>query len=350
MNYKYRLSHFPPIVAALLCCFLSLNLVLVSCRPSSQDSYQRNRFRMGTLITITVVCQSQKKAMHAIDKAFTIISDIENQTSAHLPQSYTSLINETAGKKNISVSADFLLVIQKSLEYSQLTNGAFDITIGPITALWRFDDDQGMLPSSEKINKKLPLVGYQGIYYDKVNGLVGLKMPGSGMDLGGIAKGYAVDQAVKVLQQEGIKAGIVNAGGDLRLFGHKTEKEKNWHIGIQHPRKPEGILLSLKITDKSIVTSGDYERFFLKDGIRYHHIIDPKTGRPPHNCQGVTILAESTLAADALATAVFILGPDKGMKLIETLPKVEGIIVDNQGEVTLSSGLPSKVIWREDNH
>ncbi|MGA1876046.1 MAG: FAD:protein FMN transferase, partial [bacterium] len=281
--------------------------------------------------------------------AFQTLQEIENQTSRKTAASFTSRINEAAGGQMVSVSSSYLELIQQSIEYSQVTEGSFDITVGPMTTLWQFEDGQGRLPNDQEIERHLFLVDYRNLQVDELHQTVGLKEAGALVDLGGIAKGFAVDQAVRVLKEEGIAAGMVNAGGDIRLFGLKPSQEC-WCIGVQHPRQPNAVLASLKLTDTSIVTSGDYERYFFKDGIRYHHILDPKSGHPARNCQSVTIVSETALSGDALSTGVFILGPERGMALIEDLEGIEGLIIDGQGEAHVSSGLQSVIQWREDIH
>lgn len=304
---------------------------------------------MGTLVSISVVCGNRNQAMSAMDEAFRVLQETEDQTSKKILTSFTSQVNDAAGKGTVSAPAFFIELLQKSVEYSHLSHGAFDVTIGPITALWNFEDGQGNLPDPEAIDRKLPLVDYRELFLDKEHRVVGLKKAGAMIDLGGIAKGFGVDRAVSALKEEGMAGGIVSAGGDVRLFGKKPGG-KIWHVGIQHPRRTNEILASLKLTDKSIVSSGDYERFFLKGNLRYHHILDPKTGWPAKDCQSVTIVSKTALEGDALSTAMFILGTEKGMALIEELPHTEGLIVDGQGKVHVSAGLKSILLWRENSN
>ncbi|MEW5801481.1 MAG: FAD:protein FMN transferase [bacterium] len=334
---------------ALALAFASAVLWLIpSCKlPFTQSArvYQRERFLMGTLVSISVVSDQKDRAMTAMDQAFSVLQDIENQASKRILTSLTSKINRAAGQNGIPVSSPFLEMIAKSLECSKMTHGAFDVTVGPVTELYHFEDGQGVLPDPEAIRQLLPLVDYRNIRIDKELRTVMLTMAGTGIDLGGVAKGFGVDQAVKSLQESGLPAGIVNAGGDIRLFGCKPG-QKPWVIGIQHPRQSDKVIASLEITDKSIVTSGDYERFFIQDNVRYHHILDPATGLPARGCQSVTIVSETALFGDALSTGVFVLGPEKGIALIESLPGVEGLIIDQEGKPTVSSGLRSSLVWR----
>jgi len=320
-----------------------------SSRFSSDHMYQKRRFLMGTLVTISVVAGSRERAFSAMGRAFQTLQEIENQASRRIPASLTSRINDAAGRQMVSVPSSYLELIQQSIEYSRLTEGAFDITVGSLTALWQFEEGQGRLPDDQEIGRNLSLVDYRNLQVDEMHQTIGLKEAGALIDLGGSAKGFAVDQAVRVLKEEGIAGGMVNAGGDIRLFGLKPSQER-WCIGIQHPRKPNAILASLKLTDTSIVTSGDYERYFLKDGIRYHHILDPKSGQPARGCQSVTIVSETALSGDALSTGVFVRGPERCLSLIENLEGIEGLIIDRQGKAHVSSGLQSAIQWREDTH
>ncbi|MEW6380835.1 MAG: FAD:protein FMN transferase [bacterium] len=337
------------VISAGLALALALSLVvwlIPSCGPLSSSSsriFQKDRFLMGTLVTITVVSNRKDQAMAAMDRAFQVMQDIENQASKRIPGSLTSRINQAAGRSDIPVTPDYLEMIKRSIEYSKLTQGAFDITVGAVTELYHFEDGQGVLPDPEAIRQKLPLVGYRNIRLDEERRTVGLAKAGAMIDLGGVAKGFAVNKAVKSLREDGITAGIVNAGGDIRLFGCKPG-HKLWNIGIQHPRQSDKVIASLEITDKSIVTSGDYERFFIQDTIRYHHILDPQTGQSARGCQSVTIVSET--ATDAMSTGIFVLGPEKGMALIESLPDIEGVIIDREGKALVSSGLRSKLVWR----
>jgi len=298
---------------------------------------------MGTLVTMSVVSDRETLATAAMDRAFQVLQDIENQASKRIPTSLTSKINRAAGFGDVPVSPDFWEIIKKAIKYSKLTHGAFDITIGAVTDLYHFEDGEGTIPDPEAIRQRLPLVDYRNIHLDEEHQAVGLTKIGAMIDLGGIAKGFGVNQAVNSLKTDGISAGVVNAGGDIRVFGYKPG-HKLWNIGIQHPRQSDKVIVSLEITDKSIVTSGDYERFFMKDNIRYHHILDPKTGYPARGCQSVTIVSET--ATDAMSAGVFVLGPEKGMALIESLPGIEGLIIDREGKALVSSGLRSMLVWR----
>jgi len=296
---------------------------------------------MGTVAEITVASRDPVIADTAISSAFERMRKIETEMSAKLSGNQVDTIAQHAGEGPMRISRELLGVIETCQRYSALTHGAFDITIAPITRLWGFDAPTNRIPSSEDVQAALSLVGFEMIHLDDCNGgTISLDRPGMGLDLGGAAKGYAVDEAVRKLKEAGITAGIVNAGGDLRAFGTKPGGSP-WHIGIQDPRHQDRIIGSILLDDMALVTSGDYERYIIHEGVRYHHIIDPKTGWPARGCMSVSVASSKALDADILSTAIFVLGPEEGMDLIERLPGIDGMIVNAHGRVSVSSG------WKE---
>ena len=270
--------------------------------------------------------------------AFNEMRRIEKLMDIHDPESEISRINRLGSKEAIKVSKEIFGVLKEALEYSRLTSGAFDASIRPLSHLWGAKGKLKEVPEAREIEKQLPLVNYRNIIMNERNQTVEFKKKGMVLDFGAIAKGYALDQAVKVLQGRGIKEALINAGGDIGVIG-----ERVWKVGLQHPRKENEVLTVIKLKNRAIATSGDYQRYFMKEGQRYHHIINPKTGYPALKCTSVTILAPQATQADILATSIFILGPEKGMKLIESSEDVEGIIIDSQGKILLSSGLEGKL-------
>ncbi len=304
--------------------------------------YKETQTLMGTLVEIKLVTPDPSAAKKAFAAAFAEFVRIDKAMSIHSAESELTRINQAAGKEFLSVSPEIFQLILQSNYYAELTGGAFDVSIGPLSRLWGFYDKQYHKPSQAEIAALLPLVEYRAILTQNPPPAIRLAQPGMSIDLGAIAKGYAVDKAINILKQQAITAAIVNAGGDVRTIGSKPDGSL-WNIGIQHPRKPKLILASLQVDNQAVVTSGDYEQFFIYQGVRYHHILDPKTGKPARVCQGVTVVAQSTAAADALATWIFVLGPEKGMQLIEGLPDTEGLIIDAVGNLTLSSGLKGKL-------
>ena len=293
---------------------------------------------MGTLVEITVHESDKELAQKAINKSFNEMTRLEKIMSSYLPGSGLSKLNALAEKKSkVSVSSDLLKVIQRGVYWGMLSNGAFDISIGPATKLWKFSSGSPSLPDSNQLLNATNLINYKDIVIDDSS--VSLKKTGMSLNLGAIGKGYAVDQAIDVLKKMKIKSGLINAGGDLMAFGLK--KTKSWHIGIQHPRKPEQIIASLDVKDKAVATSGDYQRYFIKDKIRYHHMLDPKNGWPSNQTISATVIANTVMDADAASTALFILGENKGIALINSLKGFEGMIVSNLGSITYSSGFNS---------
>jgi thiamine biosynthesis lipoprotein len=239
------------------------------------------------------------------------------------------------------VSMETLEVISRALYFSRLSAGAFDVTIGPVFRLWDFR--QGKIPDEKDLQANLKRVDYRKIQVDRSRSSVFLKGRGMDLDLGAIAKGYAVDRASSILRGEGIENFLVNAGGDLKVSGTKENGEP-WTIGIQHPRLPAERIAKLRLREAALATSGDYEKFFLRGEERFHHILNPATGMPARECQSVTIMAPAAMDADALATTIFVLGPQKGFSLVEQLPNIHAILVDRRGSVLVSPNWPAGVL------
>lgn len=315
---------------------------------SAEGKYDETQLKMDTVMTITAYGSG---AEAAVKDAFKRIDEIEQSCSLQVSTSDVNRINNAAGSSFVPVGPDVLKIIKKALEYSKMSGGAFDITVGPITSLWKLGTNEARVPSPEEIKAKLPLVGYEKIKLDDKNNSVMLEKPGMIIDLGGIAKGYAASQAVDILKSHGIKKAIVNLGGSSVYVIGSKDNNLPWSIGLQHPRLAQGagFLGIIKESDKAISTSGDYERYIIKDGKRYHHIIDPKTGYPAES--GViadTVVLDSSINnnpmnADGLSTIVFILGPEKGMQFIKNIQGAECIIVTSDKKLLVSPGLKGKI-------
>ncbi len=300
---------------------------------------------MGTVVEISVADKDKdpEAIEKAICKAFDRIKEIEALMNRYLEDSDVSRLNRLGKGEYITVSDETFEVIRRSIKFSELSEGAFDITLLPILELWGFSrKGREDVPTQEEIGERLPLVNFRNVLIDGEEKAVGFSTFGMGVDLGGIDKGYAVDEAVEALKNEGIQNAMVNAGGDIYCLGTKGN-DRPWVIGIKHPRKHGRVLTTPEIKDQAIATSGDYEKYYTIDNKRYCHIIDPRTGRPVQNdVMSVTILASTCLEADALATTCFVLGKDKGLKLIGSLDGVEGMIVSQRAsgvEVGFSKGL-----------
>jgi len=304
--------------------------------------YKKSKIMMDTVVTITVVSHSENRAEHAINSAFSEIRRLEELFDFYSLDSDVSRINKHAGLYPVTVSHDTLNVLERAYFVSDKTGGAFDVTSGSLLALYDFS--RGIKPQPYSIEKRLPFVNYKAVHIDRKDPGVFLEKAGMLIDLGGIVKGYAADRAVETLKKDGIRSGLVAVAGDIRAFGLKPNG-KPWKIGIKNPRaegKDDDIMATLDLRDLAISTSGDYERFFILEGERYHHIISPATGYPVRTCRSVSIIAGEGVLADAFATGVFVLGPEKGINLIEKMG-FSGLIIDQEGAVHVTSDIREKI-------
>jgi len=315
--------------------------LLSSCQQSLED-VKETRLILGTVVTFTVAGASEQAALDAITQAAAVMQDVENTFTTHgdVPNTVKSFNQAKAGEPvHLVVAVDNLL--QESITYWKQTQGAFDPTLGDLNMRWGFSGDKAPVVPLTKIEvqQSLVLSGVGAIH--RVSPQTWVKdKAGIQLDFGAIAKGLAIDQGVKKLQQLGIQHAIINAGGDMRILG--DHNSQSWRIAIRHPREDKALGWLDISADTSIVTSGDYERFFTYQGKRYHHIINPKTGFPAMQSMSVTVQATSAMQADVLSTALFILGFGKGLALVESMPNVEAIWVDSNKLVHMSSGMKSK--------
>ena len=316
----------------LIAVFLWMGIVLNACDGAGDQPTRRTQFIMGTLVEITVSHPDPDVIQAVTTQAFNEMKRIEQLMSTYLPDSEISRINRAAGKEAIPVSPEVEEVIREGLYWSEQSSGAFDITIEPLVYLWNFDGEREIIPRESTLRKTASLVNYKDI--EIKDHTVRLKRHGMAINVGGLAKGYAVDRAISVLRGK-VKNGIVNAGGDLFAFGQKN-KQTPWNIGLQHPRKPQELLAAFAVQNQAIATSGDYQRYFIKDGVRYHHIFDPQTGRPARLMTSTTIITAEVMDADALATAVFVMGPEKGIEWIDSMDHVEAMLVLKDGSIRYS--------------
>jgi len=300
--------------------------------------YHKNTLVMGTELELTVSGVSEQVADRAFASAISEMERIEQEMSEWREGTPVSEINRLAGVEAVKVPDELFNVIKAAMTVSKLSGGAFDISWASMRGVWDFRKGHEKVPTDEELKEGLKLVDYRRVELDEKAHTVFLRDRGMGIGLGGIAKGYAVDKAMEAVVHAGVKNAIVRAGGDMRVQG-TDEAGSAWKIGIRHPRKKDAMIATLPLSDISISTSGDYERFFIRDGVLYHHIMDPRTGRSARGCRSVTILAPDTMTSDALSTAVFVLGPVDGMALVERLGGVEAIIVDSGGVITTSSGV-----------
>jgi FAD:protein FMN transferase len=319
---------------------LLAGMVLLGCTPNAQI-YERSQLLMGTTVDITVVSTDEAKAHDAISAAFGEIRRIDALLSTYREDSELSKVNQAAGSQPVSVSPEVMAVVKEASRIAELTEGAFNIALGPALSLWDVTG-QNRIPLAAELETLRPLLKFADIDVDEAKRTIFLPRGGMRIDVGGIGKGYAADQAEQILRRHGIASAVIAVAGDVKVFGHKPDG-RFWHIGIRHPRRHDPPLAEIDLIDEAISTSGDYERFFMKDGRRYHHILDPTTLMPADRSQSVTVIAKKAILTDALATGVFVMGPDEGMALIERLPDIEGVIVDAQGKLLVSSGLKSRL-------
>lgn len=331
------------IVVRVLVLLLSL---INSCSLNNQKIYKETRLALYTVVTVTVYSDSKQKAGTAIDNAFKELDRLGKLLNFYAEDSEASLINKYAGIAPVKVSKDTLDVIDKALYISKSTDGAFDITIGPIVKLWDFD--KHVVPDEKTIKENLKLVDYRNVVIDKANSTVFLKKKGMQIDLGGIEKGYAADRAVEILKKNGITAGIIAVGGEVKPFGTKPDGDV-WRVGIKNPDRKtneDDVFAIVRLKDKAISTSGGYEKFFVKEGKWYHHILNPVTGYPAYECQSVSIIEND--APDGFPTGIFVLGPQKGMEVLKRLG-MDAVIVDKNGKIFVTEGIRDKVELIEKN-
>ncbi len=327
---------------------ISIILICVSCTNSNNKYYEKSNIVMDTAVTLNAYGENSQKA---VEESFKRLDEINDMASANINTSDVFKINDASGKSYVKVQPEIFKMIKTSIEYSKISNGAFDITLGPIINLWGIGTDNERLPSDEEIKGKLPLVGYDKISVNENDSSVMLQKEGMAIDLGGVAKGFAIDEVSKIYKKYNIENGLINLGSSSIYAVGKNKEKKDWAVGIKHPRNedPNEYLGIIKLSNESLSTSGDYERCFIKDNKRYHHIIDPKTGYPVDNgVMSDTIvidgdLEDNGMLADILTTAVFTLGADKGIKLINSLDKVSCEITTSDYKVYTSDGFKDRV-------
>ncbi len=303
------------------------------------ERYSRTELILDTIFEVTIFVDEEIEGDPLVREAFDKVRALEKVMSRFVTNSDVDKINQQAGKEPVEVDPRTFYVIEKSLYFGEASQGKFDVTIAPLLNLWGFGTgEEREPPEGEEIEEVLPLVDYQEIELDEENMSVFLPREEMALDLGGIAKGYIVDEIAEFLEGEGVEHGTVNAGGDIRALGTRLDGNP-WRIGITHPRDRENIIAVIPVTQEAIVTSGDYERYFNHEGERYHHILDPDTGQPAGEVLSVTVVAPDCITADSLSTAVFVLGVEEGMALLESMSQVEGMIVDLQEEKHVTRGL-----------
>lgn len=317
--------------------FLFFSLFCFQVYPQ-QAEYSEQLILMGSRFELTAVAENQTIAKMAVNAAIEEIKRIETLISEYIPESVVSEINNKAGISKVKVDIELYNLIERCIKVSNLTEGAFDITWATLSGLWNFDTNLTQIPDEQEIRKMVAIAGYSNIILNDEDTSVFLKYPGMKIGFGAIGKGYAANQGLQVMMKLNISGGIVIAGGDLMTRGKPLHGE-HWTIGIADPENPDKALAWLNIDEMAVVTSGNYEKFVIIDGKRYSHIIDPRTGYPVSGLKSVTVICPDAELADALATAIFVMGKEDGHNLVNQLKGIECILIDDGNKIHTSSGL-----------
>ena len=323
----------------LLFLMIFIFLILINaCAIKKPEPVIRSDFLLNTIVEITLY-ENEKNSEIMLDDMFNEIRNCENRYSRYIPDSDITRINENTGVP-VSVSKDTFDLIEKSIYFSEISNGLFDISIGSLVDLWNINNDNPRIPQQHEIDAAMQNIDYKEIVLDKENSTVLLSKSGLLIDTGAIAKGYITDRLVMYLNEKKVASAILNLGGNLYLYGSKKDGSA-WNIGIRNPFGYQGDYIgTVSVTNLSVVTSGIYERYFELDGLRYHHILNPLSGYPENNnLASVSIITKSSALADGLSTTTFLLGLKEGMALIEKLDDVEASMVTRDKKIYLSSGI-----------
>lgn len=316
--------------------------ILISVESFSQETFMRTLKLMGSRYEITVVATNQEEGDRYIDMAVSEISRIEKIISSWDPNSQTSAINNNAGIAPVKVDPELFHLIERAIQISKITDGAFDISYAAMDKIWKFDGSLQEMPDEETIRNSVAKVGYKNIILNKDASTVFLKLPGMKIGFGAIGKGYSADMAKDLLMKNGVTAGMINASGDLNCWGKKPDGSP-WLVGITNPLNKNKVFSWFPIENSAVVTSGDYEKFVVLNGKRYAHIIDPRTGIPASGLTSVSIFAPKAELADALATSVFVMGIETGIDLVNQLKGIECVIVDDQGKIYYSENIKRNI-------
>ena len=317
---------------------LSFCFLYSSC---AQNTPVRSEFVLGTVCTLNLFDEG---TANVYSEVFARLNELDAILSANRDDSNIAKINNGAGIEPVKAAAETLTVLQAALVFSEKTEGLFDPSVGPLVKAWNIGTDYAAVPSSEKLKEALSLIDYKKISIDDEKGTVFLREKGMKLDLGAIAKGYAADEIVRILARHNIKKAIIDLGGNIYAFGEKAPGI-SWKIGVRDPEETDGAsIMTIQVQNKSIVTSGVYERFFEQDGMRYHHILDTRTGYPSENdLLSVTIITGKSIQADALSTTTFLLGSQKGLIMVEQMEDVEAVFISRNRVITATSGVRDSI-------
>ena len=315
-------------------------LLLAGCGSAPPERHSETELLLGTTVSVTTYGDVPDEVY---SRVFDRVLEIEEKMStSEEDYSMTELmaVNDAAGEMPIGVSEDTFRVVAQAVDYSRLTGGAFDVSVQPLVSLWGIGTEWAAIPPEEEIRAAVAAVDYRAVRLDPPSQEIFLPEPDMGIDVGGIAKGYAADEAARILREEGVESALLDFGGNIQTVGTKPDGSA-WRIGIQVPDATRGQYVGIAdVVDLSVVTSGTYERYFVEDGVRYHHILDTTTGHPVRNgLASVTIITGESIRADALSTAVFAMGLEDGLAFVEGLAEVEAFFVTTEREVTMSSGV-----------
>ena len=312
----------------------------------SQVIHKRTVSLLGSPFEISLVAKDTLEANRHIDEAIREVKRIENLISDWIPTTLISEINKNAGVKPVKVTDELFELIERAIKISKLTDGAFDISYASMDKIWKFDGSMTVMPSPKAIKNSVAKVGYKNIILDKEKHTVFLKLEGMKLGLGGIGQGYIADKIKELLKKNGVVAGLVNVSGDISTWGKQPDGQQ-WKVGIKNPMNKNKIFATFPLEDTAVETSGNYEKYVTFSGIRYSHIIDTRTGYPATGLTSVTIFAKTTELADALATGVFVLGKEVGMDLVNQLPGISCIMVDDKGKIIASKNIDLKKYGHE---
>jgi len=313
-----------------------LTLVLLFCSaPARADWMERTEAIMGTRCYVELWADDQVKGNDAIDAVMAELRRIDDLMSHYKPESQLSQINQFANERPVQVDKELFDLIKLSTHYSQITEGAFDITYASVGYL--YDYPHHVRPTEEQIREKLPAVNWRNMLLDEEHHTVRFEHPGMRIDLGGIGKGYAVDRGIDILKARGIQRALVTAGGDSRIIGDRMGRP--WLVAVRHPDNPNKVVTRIPLSDSAVSTSGDYERYFDEGGVRYHHIIDPHTGHSASKVRSATVLAPTATQTDGMSKTAFVLGPEKALEIINRMPEYDAVFVLPDGRVLYSNGL-----------
>jgi thiamine biosynthesis lipoprotein len=310
-------------------------LVMLATPGANAEWVGDARPMMGTEVSVYLWSDDPEAGRRALDEVFDEAARIDRLMSTYRDESEISEINREAASEPVVVSAELFDLIQRSLDISVLTRGAFDITYDSVGQHYDFRERER--PDAGTVEAERALIDFRLVRLDRASGTVRFEQDGVRINLGGIAKGYVVERGIDTLRHRGVEHAIVTAGGDSRLLG--DHRGRPWMVGIRDPREEGEVAISVPLVDEAVSTSGDYERYFDEDGVRYHHIISPSTGEPAAGVQSATVFGPDAVITDALSTSVFVLGVDEGLTLIGTLPDYESIVIDAAGKVYYSAGL-----------